>query len=428
MANRELRFERSRAEVIRFSADVHSYATAFASQPVWGDVIRAYPKPEGDLFPGFVTLLLAAIGLWVTSGAASDSPGRSDGRPLPAEDGTPPARRAPQVAVEADLQVGLANRISKSRWIGPVLLAGCVVHLAAALAGLIYRRVALDLWLFDLQISNVNQMLLRAAIFGALLLAVSPAARVRARSFVRGPGFFACAALMAMWLSLGPAPQAQGRPVEIAAPYGFLYDHVFGFVGVRAPARLAMIVVLMLAVLGGFGAARLASLRRGWMLLVPLSIALLAESLVLPFTVNGVSATPGYNAPEPLVYRPQRAPNVYKAFARQAPDSVLAELPLGESDFDLRAVYYSTAHWRPLLNGYSGYYPPHYGALALALSDVPRFPDAALEALRAQGATHLIVHEGAFVDDRGVRTSAALREHGAAELYREGSDVLLRLP
>jgi hypothetical protein len=231
-----------------------------------------------------------------------------------------------------------------------------------------------------------------------------------------------------MWLSLGPAPQAQGRPVEIAAPYGVLYDHVPGFAGVRAPARLAMIAVLMLAVLGGFGAARLTAWRRGWMLLVPLSVAFLAESLILPFTVNGVTATPGYNQPEPRVYRPQRAPNVYKEFARQAPNGVLAELPLGESDFDLRAIYYSTAHWRPTLNGYSGYYPPHYGALALAVSDVPRFPQAALDALRSHGATHLIVHESAFIGDRGVNTSAELRQHGAVELYRDGSEVLLQLP
>jgi hypothetical protein len=40
----------------------------------------------------------------------------------------------------------------------------------------------------------------------------------------------------------------------------------------------------------------------------------------------------------------------------------------------------------------------------------------------------VIVHEGRYLDDRGAGTSAALRERGAIELYREGSSVLLQLP
>ena len=59
----DLQFTRSRAEVVRYSADVHSYGTAFSEQPLWGSVLRAHPKPEGDLFPGFATLLLAFIGI-----------------------------------------------------------------------------------------------------------------------------------------------------------------------------------------------------------------------------------------------------------------------------------------------------------------------------------------------------------------------------
>jgi hypothetical protein len=437
----ELRFERSRAEVVRFSADVYSYATSFVEQPLWGSLIRGYAKPEGDLFPGFVTLLLAAIGVWAAVRMTPGGLGRPAASALTARDGKPRRRLwrrqegRPVPAGDPPILAGADNQVVPGRWelnvprFVPVLLvAACVAHLAAAAAGLIYRRLVLDLWLFELQISNVNQMLLRAAVSVALLLALSSAARMRARALAQGPGYFLGALIVAMWLSLGPEPQVQGRPVEIAAPYGFLYDHVPGFEGVRAPARLAMIAVLMLSVLGGFGAAYLSSRRRAPVWLAGLSVAFLAESLVLPFTVNGVSATPGYNLPEARVYRPQRAPNIYKEFVRQAPGGVLAELPLGESDFDLRALYYSTAHWRPLLNGYSGYYPPHYGRLALALSDVPRFPGPALEALHAHGATHVIVHEGAFIGDRGVNTSAVLLAHGARELYREGPDVLLGLP
>src|SRR5688572_8658939 len=395
----ELGFGRPRAEVIRYSADVYSYATATDAQLLWGGVIRAFPKAEGDLFPGFIAILLALIGLLAWPG------GKDETAP------TPPHPRA-----------------LWRRWLPPVLLAGAAVHVSLAVLALIYRRFVVDLGPFELRVTNINQLLLRAAVCAGVLLIVSDTSRQRARAFMREPVFFLAALVAAVWLSLGPMPQVLGRPVEIVAPYGFLYEHVPGFDGVRVPARLAMVGTLMLAVLGGFGAAVIARRRAAPALLAALSLAFLAESLVVPFIVNGVTGTRGFNVPEARVYRPARAPNIYKVFAREAPGAVLAELPLGESDFDLRAMFYSIVHWRPVLNGYSGFYPPHYGRLALAVSDVPRFTDSALQALRTYGATHVLVHEGAYLEARGASTSAALLGAGATELYRDATDVLLRLP
>jgi hypothetical protein len=107
---------------------------------------------------------------------------------------------------------------------------------------------------------------------------------------------------------------------------------------------------------------------------------------------------------------------------------VLVELPFGQPDYDLRAMYYSTVHWRPLVNGYSGVFPPHYGLLTSALSEMPRHPDVSLDALGKTGATHVIIHEAAYLDTEGTDTSALLRGAGAVEIFRDESDVLLRLP
>ena len=415
--NEQLRFARTQSEVVRYSADVHSYATAHIEQ-LWGGVLRAYPKPEGDLFLGFVPLLLAAIGL-IAWRRPERLPGNMELGTRPSTD----ARGALSNVAGRDPEPGRWRR-----WLPPLLAAGAALHLGAALAALVNRRIIVELWGVELRITNINQMLLRAAVFAVLLVVVSPDARVRARAFLADRGFFLCALVAALWLSLGPVPQVLGRPVEIAAPYAFLYEHVPGFEGVRVPARFAMVATLMLAVLGGFGAAALARWRRGPLLLAILAVAAVAESVLVPFPVNAVTPTRGYNSPEARVYRPGRAPAIYREFAQLAPDGVLAELPLGEPDFDLRAMFYSLVHWRPILNGYSGFYPPHYGRLALATSDVPRFPDGAIEALRALGATHVLVHEGAYLDDRGPNTTAALRQRGATELYRNGPDALLQLP
>jgi hypothetical protein len=59
---------------------------------------------------------------------------------------------------------------------------------------------------------------------------------------------------------------------------------------------------------------------------------------------------------------------------------------------------------------------------------MPRHPDISLDALRMSGATHAIVHEAAYLNTEGTDTSALLRNFGAVEILRDGSDVLLRLP
>ena len=53
----------------------------------------------------------------------------------------------------------------------------------------------------------------------------------------------------------------------------------------------------------------------------------------------------------------------------------------------------STQFWKPLWNGYSGFTPPSYFHHVDALRD---FPDrTAIDYLRAQGATHVVVDSAA---------------------------------
>jgi hypothetical protein len=378
---------RSAAEVSRFSADVYSYATAFSEQRVWGDVLQAFPKPEGELFPGLIPMLLAALGViafpW--------------------------------------------GPISRPRAVSVILAALAAGHALAAALTLVQRRVVFDAGWFLLRMSNINQLLLRAGVALALLLVVSPPVRARLQAFMRERGVFVLGLAAAAWLSLGPSPQALGRAVEIAAPYRLLYEYVPGFEGVRVPARFAMIVAFMLAVLAGYGALAAVRSRAGRAALALACGMFLLEATHIPFTVNGVAPLRGYHTPEARLYRPARAPAVYREMARQPPDSVLLELPIGQPDYDLRAMYYSTAHWRPLVNGYSGFFPPHYGLLAAALSETGRHPDVSQQALRDSGATHAIVHEGAYLGAEGAQASELLRDGGAVEILRDGSDILFLL-
>lgn len=374
-----LELARTRGETIRYSADVYSYATASSGQILWGSTVRAFPKPEGDLFPGLATLVLALIGAaaWRRQPAAT-------------------ARETRPVLT----------------W---VLRVAMVLHLAAAASALLYRRVVIDAGLFTVSIGGITQMLVRAAVLAGLIALVSPPARARMWVFLRTRGFFVFALLMAVWLSLGPAPRSLGVPINLAAPYGFLLEHIPGFDGLRVPARLAMIATLMLAILGGFGAAAIGRWRWATPILATVSVLAVLESLIVP-------------VPTHRIRPPSRAPAIYAAIARESAAAVLVELPLGEVESDLRAMFYSLAHRRPILNGYSGFFPPHYALLTAALSDVPRHPRIALDALREHGATDVLVHQDAWAGDQGARTTAALVEGGAVEVFRDGTDILLRLP
>ena len=60
--------------------------------------------------------------------------------------------------------------------------------------------------------------------------------------------------------------------------------------------------------------------------------------------------------PVPLIAE-SGPPSIYRAVRQLPASAVLAEFPFGEEQFDLRYMVWSAAHWRPLLNGYSGGFP-----------------------------------------------------------------------
>lgn len=393
-----LGLSRHPAEIVRFSADVYSYFTAFASNRAWGDVVRAFPKAEGELFPGFVPIGLAIAAL---AGVIFH---------LRAEAAT------------------LVPSDSSRRTVIAVLLAAiAAAHAMLALLALFTRRVDLNLLLFDVRATNITRLMAIALVAGIGAVFLSARGRAGAVRLLRQPEtIFALLAVLAWWLSLGPSPRAYGRSIDLWSPYAVLLEHVPGYASVRVPARLAMAVALALAVLGGLAVARMPRYR--WATAAVLSVMFLVESHALPFLVNGVSPLPEFATPDARVYRPARAPEVYHDLARAHPDSVVLELPFGEPDYDARAVYYSTVHWMNLVNGYSGFFPPHYSRLVALLNAIARDDDVAWQALEQIGVTHVIVHEGAYLDDSGARFSAWLTSHGAAEVSRRGRDVLFELP
>ena len=188
--------------------------------------------------------------------------------------------------------------------------------------------------------------------------------------------------------------------------YPVLHGVIPLFWAVRVPAHLGQIVLLMVAVLAGFGVARLQqrSSTTVWpMVAIALTIAVNAEALRAP-----------------LAYEPfSDIPRLYDRL-RSDRQAVLIELPFYEPRLffgNAKYMLYSTRHWRPLLNGYSGFRPASYVEVFAAIQS---FPDAdALAALRARGVTHITVHVREFAADR----LTAMANSRALELLAEERDI-----
>ncbi len=157
--------------------------------------------------------------------------------------------------------------------------------------------------------------------------------------------------------------------------YRLLYDYVLPYRGLRIPARMGMITGFSLAVLVGYGAARLAAGRR-WVFAV-LAGVLLAEYASKPLDLQRIPTEP-----------PESYADMIKDRG-EGPTTAIFEFPPSAVD-DPTYMYYSTFHWQYLINGYSGFFPPSYLRI---LNAMQRFPDqSAFNAIKAHGARYLLVH------------------------------------
>ena len=382
---------RSLTETRRFSADVYAYFTADPNLRVWGSIAQAWPKSEGLLFPGLTIVVLAAIGLRYQGATAENAePGRSL-RPL----------RSPRLLL-----------------------------LVAAAALILTLLLGYSVRLPGIKITSLARVLAIATLAGALGVAVSRDARDAARRWLLSPaGIFSLITLFAIVMSFGPDIHAMGRSVTTTSMYALFYAHVPGFDGVRVPARYGMIVALGLAALAALGVAATAPRRRAHVSAIAGAMILLdAFAVPIPINQNSTGYLQAGLVPLPAsVPIGAAAPAVYR-FAAQLPSSaVLIELPLGEPAFDVRYTFYSTLHWKRLVNGYSGGAPPQYEALTESLKDVGTRPDRAWKAIADSTATHAIVHEASYANGAGPRLSAWLQSHGAREVAAFGDDHVFSL-
>ncbi|MGH9409160.1 MAG: hypothetical protein ACRD1V_06875 [Vicinamibacterales bacterium] len=180
-------------------------------------------------------------------------------------------------------------------------------------------------------------------------------------------------------LSLGPA-----TPL-----YGWLFAVFPPLRGLRAAARFGNLFLLGVALLGGLGMAwwrARARTNRDVVRWAVVALVILAnlESLRAPFDYREFTGIP----------------ELYQQLATAKGPVVVAEQPFYPPQAVFENAPYvlnSTAYWRPLMNGYSGYTPDSYVQYAAAFWYFPE--PRAIEAMEDAGVTHVVVHPHRFLGD-----------------------------
>jgi hypothetical protein len=211
-----------------------------------------------------------------------------------------------------------------------------------------------------------------------------------------------CAVAAAGCLAVSMAPRLPFYPV--------LHEWIPLFQTVRVPAHLSQEVLLMVAVLAGFGVI---AVTRRWPRLATAPASL---TLILIVNIEALRAPIGY-------VRFGGVPAVFDTLAAER-GAVVVELPFPiPQQWFLNAPYMlnSTRHWRPMLNGYSGFRPPSYEKSYEAARGFPN--EESLIALHALGVTHMIVHTDALGADR---TAALARAQSLQQIASEGEIVIYR--
>jgi hypothetical protein len=306
-------------EIESFGADLTAIFTTAPEMMLWRPLSIA-GRGEGQLFPGAIALALAAagIGLAVVEWRRRRQAERHTHRPS----------------------------IASVRW---TLACLAIVGTAIALSPLLFGpwRIAFG----ERTIASVSSAEKPLAVALILAIVAFLASSVfsdlwRRRSV---PGFYTLAAVAMLALSWGPHPRLAGTPILFRGPYALLL-RLPGLSEVRVPARFGMLMVLCLAVAAALAFAQLtASLR-------PRVRALLAALCATAVIAESWPAITLATVAQPIA-----------ALQRSDLAGPVIELPLGESWLDAPAQFRGIAHGRPVVNGYSGYAPPHYRLLSIAL-------------------------------------------------------------
>lgn len=203
-------------------------------------------------------------------------------------------------------------------------------------------------------------------------------------------------------------------------PFASLREVVPGLGTLRSPFRAVAISQAVLAALAALALARLASWRgnTGRILALALGILAAAENL----------ASPGVLAPAPTSPR-----TAWTSWLREQPGRLtVAHVPLPRglhvSDYEIETwrMFAQIDHHRPLMNGYSGYFPSGYGTFQVDMDQ--NFPSERLLCMMAFGlGVDTLVLDRPYLEERRALLESYSSRGFFVPGYSDSRVVILRL-
>ena len=364
---------RGENEALYFSATPQSWGQVSPLVGLWGQVL---PVGKDNLFPGLTAVVLVVTAIAVLIVRRESAPGN-------------PASAPPAANGRRLLRVALAFVVTLS--VIAMLVALSIGPWSVTVVGVVVRMGSLDRALALTGLAGVSWVLLTP--------------RCREALARRSPFIFYAAATLAMAiLCCGPVLRVGEQVLFAPLPYAWLM-HLPGFDGVRVPTRFWVPGVLCLSVAAGLAFHALRPARRR------LAIAAAAMAAVCVLGDGWMSGMPMAQAFE-------HWPVVEPASRREP----ILELPLGPYS-DWGATFRAAGHRRRVVNGVSGYDPPHYNALRIGLDE--RDP-AVLAALASLGPLDIVVNGAQDPDGTWRRYAAGAT--GAVPAGGDGVRTLFRVP
>lgn len=230
--------------------------------------------------------------------------------------------------------------------------------------------------------------------------------------------FWVVLAVVAVSFTFGPSWQT-GRFGEIPLPYALLYNYVPGFAAIRVPVRFIYVVALAFAALAAYG---LAWLQQRFRLTTFYKTGLLAVGLVV--LLGGEYWSDVNLQTSDVLTRPKPAVESWL----DAHPSPALRVPLSGSDnSNLFLQYWTRGSWRPVMNGFSGFMPPAYDALKVAVAR-EGFSPRLLELLQGLEVRYLVVDsEDPEVKPLWAKYKAGLEKAGVAVAQQFGSTFIYEL-
>ncbi len=181
-------------------------------------------------------------------------------------------------------------------------------------------------------------------------------------------GYYALLAAIAAWFSFGPSGWLYTAAYRVVPAWSLL----------RAPSRFGALVTLAFAVLAGLALASwLRTSPRRRLVAILVGVAAVADVAAVPWDVRDALPVP-----------------VANRMLASLPPGAVAEFPFffRPIDFHRHSIYmlYSTAHWHPIVNGYSDRIPEDFKAMVIPVSSFPAWE--AFGILRKHGARYVVFH------------------------------------